>query len=202
MIKYIIEPFLLGITMGGYCAVSCFPFILPYILADSKNKFLRKLYVFGQFLLGRLIAYILFAVLVSFLAISTEGFISLRVNSLLMVIASLIMIIFSLTNTKIPFCQFKKLGGIAQGFPVVTGFILGLNLCPPFLVALVNIIEMKSVFYSCVYFFFLFLGTTIYLLPVVLISATLNSDFFRRMGIYLGILIGIWFLIQGITGLL
>ena len=202
MIKYMVEPFLLGITMGGYCAVSCFPFLLPYILTDSKHKFLRKLYVFGQFLLGRLMAYILFAVLISLLAISAEGLLSQRINSLLMVIASLIMINFSLTSTKIPFCQFKKLGGIAKGFPLVTGFILGLNLCPPFLVALVNIIEMQSIFYSCIYFFFLFLGTTIYLLPLVLVSATLKSDFFRRIGIYLGILIGIWFLIQGITGLL
>lgn len=202
MLKYIVEPFLLGITMGGYCAVSCFPFLLPYLLAGSKNKFSRKLYVFGQFLLGRLASYILFAVVVSFLAISSGPLLSLRINSILMIIASLLMIIFSLINTKIPFCQIKKLGAVSQGFPVITGFILGLNLCPPFLVALVNILEMKSILYSCAYFFFLFLGTTVYLLPVVLVSATLNSDFFRRIGTYLGILVGIWFLIQGITGLL
>jgi len=148
------------------------------------------------------VAYILFAVVVSSLAISSGPLLSPRVNSILLMLASLFMIIFSLINTKIKFCQFRRLGAISKSFPVITGFILGLNLCPPFLVALVNILKMKSILGSCIYFLFLFLGTTIYLLPVVFVSAALNSGFFRRMGMYLGFLAGIWFLIQGITGIL
>ncbi len=201
MLKYICEAFVLGVTMGGYCAINCAPFVVPYLLANSGNKFLGKIYIFGQFIFGRLVAYMLFAVVVSFLSISSGTLLSLRVNNILLTFASLFMIIFSLINTKIKFCQFKKLSAISKGFPVITGFILGLNLCPPFLVALVNILKMKSILGSCIYFSFLFLGTTIYLLPVVFVSAVLNADFFRRLGTYLGILVGIWFLIQGVTGI-
>lgn len=202
ILKYSLEGFILGITMGGYCAVSCAPFVIPYILADPKEKFLCKIYVFGQFLLGRLSAYILFAITVSFLSISSGPILSARVNNILLIIASLLMIIFSTVNTHVKFCQFKKFGAISKGFPIITGFLLGLNICPPFLVALVNTLSMKSIFSSFIYFFFLFLGTTIYLLPIAFISAALKSDFFKRIGTYLGILVGIWFLIQGITGLI
>lgn len=201
MWKYIVEAFVLGITMGGYCAVNCAPFVVPYLLANPENKFLGKCYVFGQFLFGRLAAYITFAVVVSFFAILSEPLLSLYVNSILLMLTSVLMIVFSLINIRFKFCRFGRLGAVSKSFPVITGFLLGMNLCPPFLVALVNVLKMKSVLDSCIYFFCLFLGTTFYLLPVVFVSAALNSGFFRRMGIYFGILVGVWFLIQGITGL-
>jgi hypothetical protein len=64
-------------------------------------------------------------------------------------------------------------------------------------VGLVRVFGLGNPAESLSYFFFLFLGTTVFLLPFPFIAVWLKRDFFRRMGIYLGLLAGIWFLVQG-----
>lgn len=188
--------------MGGFCTVSCAPFVIPYILADSNSKFLPRIFIFCQFLFGRLAAYILFAAVVSFISISSEDFLTMKVNNILLIAGSLLMITFALFKIDFRFCQISGWSKATRGFPLLTGFLLGLNLCPPFLIAIIKVLNMHSMLNSCLYFLFLFIGTTIYLIPVAFASALFKSEFFKRMGTYLAILVGIWFLIQGITGLL
>jgi hypothetical protein len=63
-----------------------------------------------------------------------------------------------------------------------------------------RVLELKSITNSVLFFFSFFIATTLYLIPLLLAVPLLKSDFIGRIGIYLGILAGVWFLIQGIVG--
>jgi hypothetical protein len=63
-----------------------------------------------------------------------------------------------------------------------------------------RLIELGSVWKGLCFFSSFFVATTIYLLPVVLPFPFIRNDFIRRVGTYLGILSGAWFLVQGVIG--
>ena len=201
-----LEGFLLGISMGGYCTTTCAPFLLPYLVISdsSRHLLLRKILVLTQFLLGRLLAYCLFAVVAIFLGKSLSNYLTPAINSLLLMTASLLMIASALgvSGGHFSLCRLLEKYNLSRLAPLLTGFILGLNLCPPFLVATTRALTMGSFSQALLLFIFLFLGSSIYFLPLPFLIAFINNDSTKRIGIYLGFLVGIWFLIQGIMGLL
>ncbi|MCX5645541.1 MAG: hypothetical protein NTZ17_12835 [Phycisphaerae bacterium] len=56
------EGFLLGIASGGVCLAYCAPVLVPYLLSEG-NTLRRSVISVGGFLAGRLIGYLVFAVL-------------------------------------------------------------------------------------------------------------------------------------------
>jgi sulfite exporter TauE/SafE len=57
-----LDGFILGLSNGVVCIATCAPVLIPYLLAEGKGV-VRNYWVTGQFLFGRLIGYLLFAVL-------------------------------------------------------------------------------------------------------------------------------------------
>lgn len=204
MIQALTEGFLLGISMGSYCAMSCAPFLFPYLLASQKRTMTAKLILFTQFLAGRLVAYLLFAVILAWMGITLQHVFTAKVQSVFLIIAACLMVIFSLSRSfpRFSFCSMITHKYSEGGFPFITGFILGLNLCPPFLVGITKALSFQNIFLSVLFFVFLFAGSTIYLLPFPVLSGFLRSALFERLGRYLGFLVGGWFLLQGLMGLL
>lgn len=223
------EGFLLGLTMGGFCAMSCGPFITPYLLNAGAGGGWMKAKIFGQFLLGRLAAYLLYGLAAGLAGHEVQGLASPRAKGVFLVIAAALLLAFSLWSLwrDVRSCPLKKMGGLpcmnifrtsdgklgkpislldlitekwlAKNLPWATGFLLGLNLCPPFAVGMVRVFGLGDLPKALAYFLCLFLGTTLFLLPLPLAAAWMRPDFFRRLGIYLGLLAGAWFLIQGLA---
>jgi sulfite exporter TauE/SafE len=57
-----LDGFFLGLSNGVACIATCAPVLIPYILGEGKG-IVRNYWVTGQFLFGRLLGYLLFAVL-------------------------------------------------------------------------------------------------------------------------------------------
>jgi sulfite exporter TauE/SafE len=57
-----LDGFILGLSNGVACIATCAPFLIPYLLGEGKG-IVRNYWVTGQFLFGRLLGYLLFAVL-------------------------------------------------------------------------------------------------------------------------------------------
>ena len=57
-----LEGFMLGLSNGAACITYCAPMLLPYLLGEAKG-ILRSSVLTAQFLSGRLVGYLLFAVL-------------------------------------------------------------------------------------------------------------------------------------------
>jgi sulfite exporter TauE/SafE len=195
------EGFLLGLTMGGFCAMSCGPFITPYLLNAGEGGGWMKAKIFGQFLLGRLAAYLLYGLTVGMAGYEVQGLASTRARGVFLVFAALLLLAYSLWSLwrDIRTCPLTKMGRLARSLPWATGFLLGLNICPPFAVGMVRVFGLADVPKALAYFLCLFLGTTLFLLPLPLAAAWMKPDIFRRLGIYLGLLAGAWFLLQGLA---
>jgi len=198
MLRIIAEAFLLGISVTGQCSLICAPFLVPQLFLQKDFK--TKTRLFLQFMSGRFLAYLLFAIVFSAIGIIFSEKLSPRLNGVLMIIAASLLLVSSVVKTfpKLSLCSIVSERKIGEGIPFVTGFILGLNLCPPFIVGLVRIMELKSIFLSCVFFVTLFIGTSIYLVPLAFAASAFRSETIMRLGQYLGFLVGIWFLIQGV----
>jgi sulfite exporter TauE/SafE len=207
MMKLAAEGFSLGLSMGGFCAIACGPFLVPYLLntgiAGADGAW-AKARVFGEFLLGRLVSYLLSGLAAGLAGLAVNDLAPAWVKSLFLIISAALLLAYSFWSLRrdIRLCPLEKPARLARGLPFATGLLLGFNLCPPFAVGLVRVFGLGNLFESLSYFFFLFLGTTIFLIPLPLVASWLRRDFFRRMGVYLGLLAGIWFILQGVLLLL
>ena len=107
MVQILIEGFSLGISTGFYCLGACMPFFIPYLLVGGGGKLKANLNTILEFLLGRMIAYILFAAVISFLGIQFKGYVSPKLIAFALILTSLLMIIFAFIHSmpKLDFCK-------------------------------------------------------------------------------------------------
>jgi len=82
--------------------------------------------------------------------------------------------------------------------PCIMGFLMGLNLCPPFLLSMAYVLSRHSILYGAVYFALFFLSSSIYFLPLVFIGGLSKAAEFRKLARWSGFVVGILFLVYGI----
>lgn len=78
------------------------------------------------------------------------------------------------------------------------GFFTGINLCPPFLLAVAQAMRGGSLLQSVTFFFIFFLTTSLYLLPFVLSGLAAKVPAMRAAARGACVIGGIWFVLRGI----
>lgn len=203
MVQVLSEGFALGMVSGLACAGSCAPFVVPYLMMDGGRDAKKAARLFGQFLLGRFFAYAFVGALAGLLSQAVRPYVSLRIQAVMLIVTSIFMIAFALrrgfqTN---PLCSFLGKITIVKRFPFFLGLFLGLNVCPPFLVALARLLEMGGLVPGVLYFSAFFVATTIYLLPLFIVLPFLSTERMQRIGQTIACLVGAWFFSVGIRNL-
>jgi len=198
MNDYLIQPFLLGISTGIFCFTYCVPFIAPYLVAEER-KLKKNFRIILEFVLGRLGGYILFGAIFGYLG---EKINSQAINLILIIalmVLSLLLIVYAMGFLKPKgfFCSVKYLR-IRSKAPLVMGFLMGVNVCPPFLMSLAYVFNLHSIFGGIVYFLMFFLGTTLYFLPVTFLGYLGKMKEFRSIAVISAIIVGFAFLLYGI----
>ncbi len=192
----LIQPFLLGLTVGIFCFTYCVPFIAPYIVAEQR-KIKGNFKVILKFIFGRLGGYVLFGAVFGYLGEKVD----LPIINLILIISlmalSLFLIIYALgfLKPRLSFCSgkfFRKKG------PLLMGFLMGINICPPFLMSLAYVFTLHSAIKGIVYFVMFFLGTSLYILPLVFLGFLSKMKEFRLIARISALIVGITFLIYGI----
>lgn len=194
---------MLGLSAGIYCMGACLVFFMPYLLVEGADKVFENLKKISLFMLGRLIAYIAFALIVSFIGLSYHNLFTAKFSHICLIIASLLMLVYSLAH------NFKDSGscaGLVKSFglmrmPFFLGLFTGLNPCPPFLVGVARLWTMNDITGGVILFIAFFLGTSVYMIPLVFISYLNKSQRIRRIGLMVALLSSLWFLFVGISGL-
>lgn len=199
MVQIIIEGFTLGLATGVYCLGACSPFLIPYLLSEAKSWFGNILKI-TEFMAGRLIAYILFALLASI--IGSTDIISKKLIIISTIIISILMIFYGITKTfpETGFCKAFSKSIFSVRIPFFLGFVIGINLCPPFILGLTRLIELGNIFKGIIFFSVFFCGTTLYMMIPVLFSPLYKK--LQNIGSIVAIMSGLWFLITGIIKLL
>jgi sulfite exporter TauE/SafE len=197
--------FLLGLSTGAVCLAYCGPVLLPFIMGQG-NTISKNAVSVSLFLTGRLVAYLIVGILSGLLGILFLQ--KLSHNTLLF---GLIYSLLAVLMMAYGFFRFREvcLGAkVAKGHastnwqfmvPLAGGFATGLNVCPPFLLAITGAADEKSITGSLLFFVFFYLGTLIYFLPMPFIGFFRHKQALRIVGKFAAILAGFIYLYKGIV---
>jgi sulfite exporter TauE/SafE len=200
------KGFLLGLANGTVCLAYCAPVIVPYLLGEGQG--IRRNYIeLGLLLMGRLLGYLLFATLAWALGLLVTGHNVYR--EILFGISYIL-----LAGLLIYYC-FKKQKALCAGeyfkgslpkliagkrplLPLILGFLTGLNLCPPLLLAFTNAVSGGSLWSSLVFFGAFFLGTSVFFVPVPFLGLLKRTEVLRSIGKMAAGIIGGYYCYLGI----
>jgi sulfite exporter TauE/SafE len=193
MKEIFIQPILLGLSSGIFCLSYCFPFVAPFVVFEER-KTKEDFKVILKFIFGRLFGYLIFGAIFGYLGeritnktVDFFFFFALACLSFLLIFYSV-----GLIREKSGIClgpKFKKTT------PFLMGFLMGINVCPPFLMAL-NYAFLLHAFLEGIFFFFLFfLATTVYFFPLTFLGFLNKIEEFRIFARASGVLVGLMFLV-------
>lgn len=194
---FLFDGLLLGVANTVSCLGACAPLLFPYLLSEERNNLFPLLY----FMAGRLAAYMFFAVCAGWAGIYFGGRIDYRVYAALMIALSLWMILFALgrftAGTRL--CGWISKGFSGNSFPFAAGFVVGVNLCPPFLLGLARTLEMRSVTGAVVFFSGFYIGSSAWMIPLLFSGAITRNRYVRIAGQAAALIAGLWYLNKGIA---
>ena len=184
---FFLNGFLLGLSTGIFCTAYCLPIYLPQIMAQ-RHKY-RGWNVFLQFNIGRLVAYIIFGAVFGYLGAQAHSqFLSSFARLVIAALAVLLILYgLGLSVPRLKWCAWTK----NIRLPLVSGFLLGINICPPFLLALTQNFQTGGVINGIVFFLMFFLGTTVYLVPFTFLGSFTRFLWLRQAGRLAAIVAGV-----------
>ncbi|RLD12340.1 MAG: hypothetical protein DRI44_01000 [Chlamydiae bacterium] len=186
-ISFLIGGFITGLSVGALCLSTCSCLLLPLFLSKRQNV-LKTFFVFLNFSCGRFLSYVAFGVITGWLGskISSFQLFEWIIPSSYLIAA---MLLLNYINKSTHVCTLEKKTS-KKSVPFFLGITTGLNFCPPFVLAAAVTIQTKSPFWGGAYFFAFFLGTSVYLFPLVFAGALTRWGFWRKMGRIAGIIVG------------
>jgi sulfite exporter TauE/SafE len=198
------QGLILGLANGTTCLAYCAPVLIPFFLGEGKRT-RQNLSLLGQFLGGRLAGYLLFAVLAWVVSrwIVANTFYRGIIFGLTYILLSIFLGVYGLIKVPTPCVGSVKgiksaLGHWQSFLPVTLGFLTGLNLCPPFLLAFANAAATRSLLSSLVFFGAFFLGTSLYLIPLSLLGGISRFHSLQTVGKLASVIMAVYYFYVGI----
>lgn len=167
----VVNALILGFSTGGLCLVYCLPILAPLMLSREDSSLRASLLSWWYFILGRFVAYLCFGLIVGLVGQYTKEalFFQAVVVPILFIILGALMIIYGVVQTfhlgRLCFIKKSFLGRPRHLFLV--GFLAGVNLCPPFLMAISYAVTLGEIINSVIFFLAFFLATTVFILPFI-----------------------------------
>ena len=201
LVRYFIEGLLLGLSLGVTCAVTCGPVILPFVLRADRG--LRSsLKIFLELFTGRALAY----GAVGAAAGALGGMIPQNTRSLISSVAflvlGLILIYIGIRKEATPAIHFKGFLSKYIARPFVVGVLTGLELCPPFMLAIARAASIGGALGGMMLFMGFLIGTNVFIVPFAFFGVVAGKRGFVIAASIIAIIVGSWFALQGASGLI
>ena len=192
----IIQPLLAGLSMGLFCTTSCLPFIAPYLVAERRDA-KATAGTLMQFILGRLGGYILFGAVFGYLGERLSGTAFNLFTIVSLVLLSFLLILYAVGLMKPSWSVCGMSSWPRRRIPLLMGFLMGVNICPPFLLSVAYVFTLHSLFKGIVYFLVFFAATTVYFLPLFFLGFLGKLNEFRAVARVSAVLVGLLFTAYG-----
>lgn len=159
----------LGLSTGLFCAGFCLPLLGPVMLSGQGTAWQSARRVL-LFLAGRLVAYLLFGLVFGLMggALARLGPVKTWLLPIVYGLLGLGMITYGLVRSlpHLGFCRVLSPRFESGWYVAALGFLAGINLCPPFLLAVTTVVDIGGAPRGLLFFFVFFLATSVYLLPL------------------------------------
>jgi sulfite exporter TauE/SafE len=115
---------------------------------------------------------------------------------LLYAILGVMMIVYAMVQSfpHIGFCRAVSPRVRSGWYLALVGFLAGINLCPPFLLAVTTVMDVGGTLRGVLFFLVFFLATSVYLLPLFFAGLVSRFSSVRFAGRVSGVLAGLYFL--------
>jgi sulfite exporter TauE/SafE len=210
MINLFLEPgihgFMLGLSAGPLCFTGCFPMLLSVTISEGKTATRGSgAWVFlGKFMGGRFIAYLVFGFFIGLVGAQLGGW-GHWIGTYALIVLSGILIAYGL-GVHLPHVGLCRIAGRTAGnrfFPYILGGLTGLNVCPPFLLAIAYILQRGvNPAFGVIFFMAFFLASSLYILPVGFAGYLPHRELIARIGKLATVVVGVVFFYQGIRALM
>jgi sulfite exporter TauE/SafE len=203
-----VQGFLLGLANGTTCLTFCAPVLVPYLLGEGEGV-RRNLLMLLQFLIGRLAGYLLFG-----LAAWASGSLLLGTtaeHSAMLGVAYVglaVLLLVTALRRHVSHGGGCALEGARTGLlrlhrwpvavPAAMGFLAGLKVCPPLLLAFAGAASAGSLVDSLLLFVTFFAGTSIYFLPISFLGALRRASALRTVGQFAAAIVALYYLYAGV----
>jgi sulfite exporter TauE/SafE len=188
------EGFLLGLATGTSCLATCGPVYAPYLMQYERSMS-KNLLAICELSAGRFISYLIVGAVTGMLGrhvyIESKELITAAGYSLFSIF---LLITAFRTHRRDQCCTIGNKVGIFDR-PLVLGILTGVNLCPPFLLALTKAFHGSGPVAGMTLFAAFFAGTTLFLLPISAFGLLGSRKFFRSIARWGAIGVSVWFLI-------
>ena len=165
------KALVLGFSTGLFCVGFCVPLLGPVMLGREKSGFRDSAGSIGLFMAGRLVAYLLFGLVFGALGgiISSIWAIKTVLLPVVYAVLGILMILYGFVQSfpHIGFCRALSPRVRSNWYLLVIGFLAGINICPPFLLAVTTAMDIGGTLNGMLFFFVFFLATSVYLLPLL-----------------------------------
>lgn len=198
------EALLLGLATGPVCVASCGPVIVPWMLAQPAGLRAggRRL---SAFLAARLAGYLVFATVAWFAGAAVprawggRSWVFATIEILLA--AALVFYAAGWPRHRCPLHapaeRLVKIGDAPRpSGALALGFLTGVNLCPPFLIAGVRAAQLSSLAAALLFFVFFFAGTAVWLAPFLSLGWVRRSAAVVTVARMLAVLLAFWYLVS------
>ena len=202
--EVILQGFLLGLASGTTCLAYCAPVLVPFLLGEGR-RVRQNWAVLGKFLGGRLGGYLLFGLIawaVNRLILEDSG-VRAPVLGVAYVALAVLLIVYGVVRTPTA-CAGELKGARAwlnrwpALLPVGLGFLTGLNVCPPFLMAFAGATGTGTLWQSLLFFGTFFLGTSFYFIPLPFLGAFRHVQPLRTIGKFAAVIVALYYLFAGV----
>ena len=200
MMEVLLHGIILGISTGLFCLGYCAPVLVPLLMSEKRGLTQNAL-VICELALGRLFAYLVVGAAAGYLGMQLEGPTFEIMIGAAMVIMSALLIIYATTgmqNRPIPHI-FNPLKMRNPRFPWLFGFLTGINICPPFLLAISCAIGQGNIAGGMLLFGGFFVGTSVYLVLLLPLGYLGRWQNVRQIALITALLSGVFFFLMGIA---
>ena len=192
---FFIKPVLAGLSVGAFCMSYCFPFLATFIASENRTP-KRNLFLILYFMLGRFLGYAAFGLIFGFLGEQLKSPYLTLITDIALVLVSIVMVlhITGLSKQKDNLCLASK---IHNRSAIVMGFLMGVNICPPFLLSLAYVVSLNDILQSMLYFVIFFFASSIYFLPMIFVGMLAKIKELQKAAQVSGIMAACVFMIYG-----
>ena len=164
----------------------------------------RSAWMLAEFMMGRFAAYLVFAVAVTSFGARHPGFSSKPMIAVGLLVSGLLMLVYSLMRNapRLSFCAPLAGSAALRRLPLAFGFLVGINVCPPFAAGLLRLLSLGGPAAGAAYFTAFFAGTTVYMLPFLAAAPLARWERLRSVAALASGLAGLWFAALGAFRLL
>lgn len=200
------QGLLLGLANGTVCVAYCAPVLMPYLLGEGR-RIRTNFFVLSEFLLGRLSGYLLFSIVAWLAHRLLLEHLSQRelILGTVYILLSGLLLGYGISGPARTCAAGRSRSFLPRALtrnpavlPLALGFLTGLNLCPPFLLAFTGAATSMSLAQSALFFLFFFIGTSVYFIPAPLVGALRRFGGLQTVGRLAGVVVAVYYLYLGI----